>query len=127
MNQFSRTPAPKPQAADNPKPCSVPMRRHAIGIIAVLLILGAVVFWVREWGRDYPQLEGACWRVGALMAVLWLGYHELHRLPAWLWGVLPVLLVVLALRPRWFLFFLPLLLLLALVWPRSGGARKPER
>lgn len=103
------------------------MRRHVIGMIALLLLSGGVACWVQSWGRNYPQLEAACWRVGALMAVLWLAYDEVHRLPAWLLGAVPVLLVILALRPRWFLFFLPLLLLLAFVWPRSAAARKPER
>jgi len=105
----------------------MPVRRHAVGVIAVLLILGAVVCWVRQWGRDYPQLEAAFWRVGALMVVVWLAYDELRRLPAWLLGVVPVLLVVLALKPRWFLFFLPLLLLLAFVWPRSAASQTSDR
>ncbi len=102
------------------------MRRHVIGILALLLLLGAVACWMRAWGRDCPQLEAACWRVGALLAVLWLAYDEVHRLPAWLFGVVPVLLVILALRPRWFLFFLPLLLLLAFVWPRSRTTSPPR-
>jgi len=103
------------------------MRRHLIGIIAFVLLLLAVACWIWSWGRDWPQLEAAFWRVGAMLAVVWLAYDELKRLPAWLLGAVPVLLVILALKPRWFLFFLPLLLLLAFVWPRaknSPGAGK---
>jgi hypothetical protein len=42
----------------------------------------------------------------------------LQRIPAWLLAAVPALLVVLALKPRWFLFLLPMVLTLAFLYPR---------
>ena len=92
------------------------MRRRLIGIIALVLILGAVVFWF--WPPQtagFQQLEAACWRVGALMAVLWLAYDEVARLPGWMLAAIPLLALILALRPKWFLIALPIILVLALL------------
>ncbi len=98
------------------------MRRHPIGIIAVVLLCGAAVLWL--WPPvegGYPALEAAFWRVGAVMALLWLAYPDLHRLPAWLWGVLPLLFILLALRPRWFIYLIPVLLAIGILrsWKRA--------
>ena len=97
------------------------MRRHATGIIAIVLLAGAAALWL--WpptGGSHPAVEAAFWRVGAVMAVLWLAWPDLHRLPAWLWGVLPFLFVLLALRPRWFIYLIPVLMAIGILrsWKR---------
>lgn len=100
------------------------MRRHLIGIIALLLLVGAVVFWI--WppnGAAAQQFESACWRVGAIMSVIWLAYYEIHRMPVWLLAGLPVLVIVLALRPRYFLVAVPIIIVLAILKPRVGKRR----
>ena len=53
------------------------MRRTAVGIIAIALFVGAVSFHFYP-PRDafWTQMEAACWRVGALMGVIWLAYPE---------------------------------------------------
>lgn len=96
------------------------MRRHAIGLMALLLFAGAAVMWA--WpsvGRDYPALEAACWRGGALAAVVWLTYADIKRLPRWLLLAAPVVLLVVAFRPRWALFLVPVLLAIGLLRPRK--------
>ena len=96
------------------------MRRIAIGIIAVLLFVGAVYFHVcPPAGAAWTQLEAACWRVGALMAVVWLAYPEVARLPGWLLGVVPILGVVLALRPKYLLIAVPIVIAMAILKPRA--------
>ncbi len=100
------------------------MRRHLLGMIAVLLLAGAVVFWI--WppeGAAGQQFEAACWRVGALVAVFWLAYPQLHRVPSWLWPSLTVSLVVLAVRPKYFLLAVPIIVALAVLRPRFGRRR----
>jgi hypothetical protein len=86
-----------------------------------VLLLGAVAcsFWAP--GQDYAALEAAFWRVGAVMAVFWLAYDDLRRLPPWLLGALPFVLFIFAFKPRWFVFILPVLIVLAVVWPRKRG------
>ncbi len=96
------------------------MRRHLIGIIALVLLLSALGIWlwmpVASVNRE--ALMGAFGRVGILMALFWVAYRDLQRVPAWLFAAIPALLVVLAIKPRWFLFLLPLVLALAFLFPR---------
>jgi len=80
-----------------------------------------VAFWIFPLeGAAYQQFEAACWRVGALMAVLWLAYADVGRMPGWLLAALPVLVVILAIRPRWFVLAIPILIALAVLKPRAG-------
>jgi hypothetical protein len=96
------------------------MRRHLTGIIALGLLLSALGMWL--WmpvaSANREALMGAFGRVGILMALFWIAYRDLQRVPTWLLAVIPALLVVLALKPRWFLFLLPLVLALAFLFPR---------
>ncbi len=100
------------------------MRRHIIGIIALLLLLGACIYWISppqsEWSH---QLEAACWRVGPLLVMLWIAYPQLHYMPGWLWAAVPVLVIVLARWPRGFLLAIPLVIALAVLQPRFGRRR----
>ena len=56
--------------------------------------------------------------------MLWMAYNELSRLPAWLLATLPVMVVVLAVRPRIFLMLVPVLIALAILQPRFGRKRR---
>ena len=100
------------------------MRRHAIGMIAIGLLLGAV--WFLVWPPDSAatqQFETACRRVGTLMAVLWLAYPQVRHMPGWLWTTLPALVLILAIRPRWLLLAVPLVIALAVLKPRFGRGK----
>lgn len=100
------------------------MRRHAIGILALALIGGAIACWIWPPQENWEKgVQAACWRMGAMTAVLWLAYPEVKRLPGWIWGVLPVLLAILAVRPKWFLVALPIVIALAVLKPRLPPVR----
>jgi hypothetical protein len=95
------------------------MRRISVGIIAILLFVGAGYFHAYPpEGGFWTQLEAACWRVGALMAVIWLAYPEVARLPRWLLGMVPILGVILALRPKYLLLAVPIVIAMAILKPR---------
>jgi predicted ferric reductase len=100
------------------------MRRQFIGILALLfLMLGVVLtLWPPEQ-TGYQQFQAASWRVGALLAVLWLAYREVTRLPVWLLGTIPALVAVLAVRPKWFLIALPIVIVLVILSPRNPRRR----
>jgi hypothetical protein len=101
------------------------MRRHAIGIISLLLLLIAVGFQI--WpptGPNGQDLESACLRIGTVMVVIWLAYDHLQRVPGWFWWALPVLLIVLTRRPQLLLIFVPLMIVLAILRPRPGPRRR---
>lgn len=99
-------------------------RRHAIGILAlVLLTLGVVLYFTTDrTSSALNDLEAACLRIGPILVVIWLAYEQLKRIPVWLWCTLPVLLLALATRPRMLLVLVPLVVAAAIlkpkVWPR---------
>jgi len=106
------------------------MRRHAIGIMALVLLACAVALaFVPEPGPLVQEMNGACARIGALMVCVWLAYHQLRRIPVWLWYTLPPLLIVVAIRPRviWYLWpLVPALIILAILKPKAKR-RKARR
>lgn len=95
------------------------MRRHAVGILALTLLVSAAVLAMRspQEGLSY-QVEINFLRVGALLGVFWLAYWDLTRIPPWLWLVFVPMAAVVIVRPRWFFFLVPILLLLAVLHPR---------
>ncbi len=97
------------------------MRRHAIGIIALLCLVGAVVFWFYPPREAWQiQAKAACWRGGTLAALLWLAFDQLQRLPGWLLGLLLTSVAIIAIRPKTALLAVPLLIVLAILRPRFG-------
>ncbi len=96
------------------------MRRHAIGLIAIVLLLiaGALVIWPPS-GPVEQELQPACGRIGAVMVLIWLAYDQLQRVPRWLWWTFPLLFLALALRPRWLVFLVPLVIALAILRPKK--------
>ena len=100
------------------------MRRHAVGVIALVLLLGAAALWIWPIEASWHEpLKAACSRLGPCMAAVWLAYNEVKRLPAWLVATIPMLIVVLAVRPKWFLIALPIVIALALLRPRAPSRR----
>lgn len=99
------------------------LRRHALGALALLLMAGAAFFHLRPPENSFEQMcQAACWRMGPITALIWLTYYQLIQLPAWLVAALPILLVVVVLRPKFLLFLMPAILLIFFLRPR---VRKP--
>ncbi len=101
------------------------MQRRILGILAIVFVLVAVATWL--WRPDAEVVLACCWRGGALFAAGWLAYPDIQRLPNWLLLTLPAALVVLIRWPRLLLPVIPLLIVVAAlraVWrsKRSNGA-----
>jgi len=104
------------------------MRRRLIGIIALLLLLGALASHIWPLAGSFgAQLPGACLRVGAVLGAWWLAYEQLRRVPGWLWIALFVLAVVVAARPRVAVFAIPIILALAILKPRLGRPKETRK
>lgn len=100
------------------------MRRHAVGLIALVLLVSGLAVWLWAPSTEvYQMLLAACWRVGVLMGVVWLAYRDVERMPPWLVAMFPVFLVLLLVSRKWFLFLLPLVIALAILKPRIGSRR----
>ncbi len=101
------------------------MRRHLIGLIAILLLIGAVYFriWPPE-GAAVKNLESGCARGGVLAAVLWLAYYDVRRMPPWLWAILLGTVAVVVVKPRTAFLAIPLIIALAILRPRFGRKQR---
>jgi len=98
------------------------MRRLTIGILALVLLLVAGVLTIWPPASDgYQQFHAGALRVGIVLAILWLAYHDARRMPIWLVWAIPALLVTLALKPKWFLIAVPIVIALLIVRPRNRG------
>jgi hypothetical protein len=97
------------------------VRRHLIGIIALLSLLGAGALWM--WPPEetwHATVHAGLIKGGVLAAIVWLAYGDLRRMPGWLWSILLGILVVVAIRPRAVLLAIPIIIALAILQPRIG-------
>ena len=53
------------------------------------------------------------------MAVIWLAYPEVERLPGWVLGMVPILGIFLALRPKYLLIAVPIVIAMAILKPKA--------
>jgi len=105
--------------------------RTKIGVIAVACLLIAAGFYVAgsEATIRVPEMQGALFKVGLVMAAIWLAYPNLKRLPAWLAVSGCVGAILIAVHRRLALFVIPLLILAWFLRPRNRplaqGQKKP--
>lgn len=99
------------------------MQRAALGLTALALLAGAgVLAW---WDSDRQALTGALVRAGTVLAAIWLAYDALRRIP-WISLIgLPVLILLLLFSrtAKWLLLLVPIVIVLALLWPRGQANR----
>ena len=102
--------------------------RTKIGVIGiVLLAVGGYVRWFPPEGLSNPDvLEAACIRIGSVMAVLWIAYPELIKLPTWISAATMIATPVIAYRPKIALLILPLLFALWILSPK-GKQRQNDK
>jgi|SRR5215469_9606434 len=98
------------------------MHRPTVGLIALVLLAGAASCYLFGWGSE--GLENAFWRVGVVMALVWLALPELLRVRnKFLLAAFLGLILVTALRPK----LLPLALLFCVVYAILRPRRRPDR
>lgn len=102
------------------------MERHRVGILAVvLLVIGGVLEFSGLAESGYQQWSAACVRIGILLAVMWLALPQLGLWSSkvFLFGTL-FLAVVLAVRPKLFIFALVAVIVVAVLRPRMKKLRE---
>ncbi len=93
------------------------MRRHLLGIIALAFLLAGLGIWY--WSPpDFKWWAAETERIGIILGVLWLAYHDLRRIPVWIWPAILVALIIAVRWPKSLLVLVPLLILVALLRPR---------
>jgi hypothetical protein len=95
------------------------MQRHALGIVAIVCLIAAVVFEiVASTDPRLQATQAGCWRLGLFFGVWWLAYPQAVRVPRWLWVAIPVLIFILVFSRKWFVLALPIVIVLAILLPR---------
>lgn len=99
------------------------MRRAMVGLSGLGLL--AVAGWLYWADSEYQALSGTLARAGAILAAVWLAYDALQRIPLIRLIGLPILVVVVLFSrmAKWLILIVPLVLLLALFWPRIHGKK----
>jgi len=97
------------------------MRRHIIGILAILMMIGSGLYlFLPGAGDESTPMMAACYRMAIVLSLMWLAYPELERMPWWIWVIVPGVLVVLAWRPRLIPIAVPILILIGILRPRKA-------
>jgi hypothetical protein len=98
------------------------MHRPTVGLIALVLLTGAAACYLLGWGST--AIESAFWRVGLVMALIWLALPDLlgvrNKL---LLGAFLAIVLVAAVKPKFF----PLALLFCVVYAVLRPRRRPGR
>lgn len=72
------------------------------------------------YARPFDQMtQGALVRTLIEVAALYLAWPELVRLPKWIWGAIPIVVIVGAFRPQILLAAIPLFLLVLYLTPKK--------
>ena len=95
------------------------MHRPTLGVITLLLFAVALYCHLFQ-GEAGTYVVGACVRVGAVLAALWLAHPQLKRMPRWAVITLLVSLLIISWKPKVLLVALPVLALLLLLRPRRA-------
>lgn len=101
-------------------PRSSSLRRASIGSLSLGLLALGVWLWLGPFeGSDANVAVGACWRVGLVLAAIWLAYPQIDRVPVWFLPTSLIVLILIAWRPRLMILAVPLLVALWALRPRS--------
>ena len=86
------------------------MRRHTLGLIVLASFAWAAIpCWYHPLER-YQAAGDMGLRVGLVLGALWLAWPDLHRLPDWVWYVLPIVGLALIFAKAYLAYLFPGLL-----------------
>jgi hypothetical protein len=83
------------------------VRRHILGFSALACFAWAAILGCCPALVSYQAAGAMGLRFGLVLGAFWLAWPELHRLPRWLWYVLPIGLLLLLYARGILVFLLP--------------------
>jgi hypothetical protein len=89
------------------------VQRHCFGIGACVSLATVAAILLGGW--DWPEAVSFFGRLGLLLGVVWLAFNDLQRIPSWLFAAIAASAVVLIIRPKLFIFLVPVLIILAAI------------
>ena len=102
------------------------MHRPTIAVLAVVLLCGGIYLsFAKPEGTLVTGLHAACWRVGGLLAAIWIAHPQLAKLPSWVYLLFFAATLAIAVRPRLAIIVLPLVIVAFWLRPRGGPGSTP--
>ena len=92
-------------------------RRGFVGVVAGVLIIMGIVLWILGLGheKNLVYYYGACWRLGPVLALWWLAWNEVRKVPSWAFISIPIIVVAMLIHKKLLLVAIPLAILLSLM------------
>ncbi|MDR0705927.1 MAG: hypothetical protein LBF88_13215 [Planctomycetaceae bacterium] len=91
-----------------------------LGIIATILLIVAVIsfaLWTNDPAHHRPM--ASIIRFAPILFLFWLAWSDLRRVPFWVWLLMPVILIICALRPMFWFFVIPAAVFALFVMPKK--------
>ena len=106
---------------------SIPQRTK-VGLISLVLLLvsAALVVWPLSDPTTHVAVQGACVRIGLIMAAIWLALPQLSVLPGWLVALVTLSAVIIAFRPKYAIIAVPLVIAFLVLRPRGPRPAPPR-
>ena len=99
------------------------VHRPTLGVISLVLLIAGVILMLRPPNGDmYLGAVGV--RSGLVLGALWLALPNIRRAPRWLLYAVTVVAAVLIVRPRLFLWSLPVAALVAFFGATSRSRKR---
>jgi uncharacterized membrane protein len=95
------------------------MHRPTIALIAIVLL--AIGFYTHQQSDD--AISSACFRIGAVMSILWFAHPQLQNVPRWLIAISCVVLLGATRWPKLLLVAVPIAAVLWILGPRTRTGR----
>ncbi|MDR1964465.1 MAG: hypothetical protein LBQ50_11850 [Planctomycetaceae bacterium] len=94
--------------------------RTRLGIIATVLLVVAVISFAL-WTSDprHHQPISAVIKFAPILFLFWLAWADLQQIPFWVWLVMPVVLILCALKPALWLLIIPVALFSLFIMPKK--------
>lgn len=84
----------------------IPIRTR-IALLTILIWLAVpYAFWQYQHGK--PDYLSFCLRGGLIMAIFWLAWPEVEKLPKWIFLALPFAAVIAVWRPMFLIYLIPI-------------------
>ncbi len=97
------------------------MRRHLLGILAIVLLIAGPL-WL--WREPNNFLAASCLRIGAVLGALWLALPQLKTMPIWLYATVVGSFILIARWPKLAWVIVPAVIAMWILKPRAGGQAK---
>jgi hypothetical protein len=96
------------------------MHRPSLGIFALVMLASAGAIYLATTVESWRAFADVLFRVALVLGAWWLAEPQLSRLPGWLLAAFGASMIVLAIRPRYFLVALVILVVAAIIRPKKA-------